>query len=189
MNKYEGEDRQRLNTLLAKIERRDSPPGWKKLPNLWLEGVIAIGFSSRKTNLLLVVTHDGCYLFDCQSGTEIANDPAPYDGLDDLNLNCRGIGEIADEDVRLASIWGGGLSLCNRYGETVRMEAPEWPLDHLIFCSADSEAFTEGKQDRCCVRLSERLRFGGFSYCGNYLVAESFEDVYFWRRDGQSDAD
>ncbi|QQS40607.1 MAG: hypothetical protein IPM63_14735 [Acidobacteriota bacterium] len=189
MNKYERDDRQRLDFQLAKIARRDSPPGWVKLPNVWLEGVVGIGFSRRKTNLLLVVTHDGRYLLDCESGTQIAKDPAPYEGLDDHNLNCEGIGEIADEDVRLASIWGGGLSLCNRYGETASIETPEWSLKHLIFCDTQSDALTEGKQEGCCVLLVDEIRFCGFSYCGNHLAAASFEDVYLWRRDGRSDAD
>lgn len=80
-------------------------------------GLIEVGFG-RGTDLLLVVSWQGCAVFDPATRKRVARDDQPPadEWYDEFSLLAHGIGPLADKKVPLAGLHGGGLAGTTRDG-------------------------------------------------------------------------
>lgn len=176
------ENQRRLMLLLDKIEQKPQPTGWKKNTMIAVGGLTEIGFS-KITNHLLVISSSGRSLIDCANGQKLARDyEEDGDWYNSLNLICQGIGLIEDETVAIAGLCGGGLPLCNQYGESLELVAPRWPVEDIYFCPAGKSILIERFQDGCCHIFSDHIRSYGFSWNGEFIVAATSSDLTIWQR-------
>ncbi|MDH0336294.1 hypothetical protein [Metapseudomonas otitidis] len=174
-------NRERLIRLLEKIPFNKEPEGWRHVATIAVGGLHSVGFS-RQHPYLLVVSSSGRGLIDCRTGEKIERDYDAYAGLDELNVNCHGIGEIEDEVIQLGGICGGGLPLMNRSGESLELVSPNWPESRLVLAKPYKNALVPGHQADCSVIYTECVRVYGFSWCGHYIVAACGSDLDLWAR-------
>lgn len=184
MENYEASNRQRLIALLAKVESRKAPPGWRPSASVAVGGLTEIGFS-KKAELLLVLSGQGRGVVDCSTGQKVARDNK-VDGawLDAANLSCMGIGPIEDEVVSMSGLHGGGLPTSTEAGESLELVWPEWPKAQLVFCAGFKSAFIDGHQPSCWLIASDYIRAFGFSWSGQSFAYASGGDVHVFTRDG-----
>lgn len=182
MDSYKEENRKRLINLLERIKVKKNPEGWRHVMSMGVGGLLSVGFSKNKTNLLLVVSSSGRSLIDCSTGDKIERDYEEYEGLDDWNLTCMGIGALKDEKIIVCGLNSGGLPQSNSAGETLELVSPNWPEQDLILCRENKCSVIDGHQDYCNIIYTEHLRGFGFSWCGNYIVAACGSDFDIWER-------
>ena len=182
LTKIQNENRLRLATLLNKIPNKDHPRGWKKVTTLAVGGLTEIGFS-KVTNQLLIISTSGRSLINCINGERLARDyDEDGDWYDPINLTCQGIGPIADENILIAGLHGGGLLKCNQYGESLELTSLQWPVDDIYFCPIGKSIFTEHLQTDCCRIFSDYVRCYGFSWHGRFIVIATSSDETIWQR-------
>jgi hypothetical protein len=182
MSSYKEENRKRLIRLLADVKFDRSPKGRSHVTSIAVGGLLNVGYSKVQTNLLLVVSSSGRGLIDSANGEKIERDYKEYEGLDDWDLSCKGIGILKKEAIPISGPNGGGLPQSNSAGETLAVVSPNWPEQDLILCKEHKCALIEGHQDYCSVIYSEHIRGFGFSWCGNYIVAACGSDLDLWQR-------
>lgn len=162
---------------------------WRMVAAAPLEGALECGFV-RAADRLLVLSSRGRVLFDCVTGalmTENGTEARPGVGWwDSPNLRCRGIGRDALEWVRMAGIWGGGLS---------RQTEDGWRLEHLqvgvftdwqvALCPPGSN-LAQPERRKGCVELELPGRADplaiGFSPTGRSLVYLDRNELFMWSR-------
>lgn len=184
MSSYKEENRKRLITLLSHIKTDKNPIGWTHVKTVAVGGLLSVGFS-KTGSYLLVVSHQGRGVINCETGEKVARDDEPYAGLDSYELECFGIGPIDGENIKLCSHNGGGLPQANSAGETLELAAPSWPEYDLILCRNHKNAFVPGHQGECNIIYSEHISSFGFSWCGNYIVAACGSDLDVWKRNAK----
>lgn len=178
---HKEENRARLIGLIEQIEFDKQPEGWTHVASIATGSLWGVGFS-RRGPYLLVVSSAGRGLIDCRSGEKLARDYQEYAGLSDSGLQCQGIGVIADEPVVISGLYGGGLPMSNRAGETLEVVSPDWPQSALILGKPGKHPLMRGHQAECRIIYVEHLRAYGFSWCGNYIVATCGSDLDLWSR-------
>lgn len=181
MNSYKEENRKRLINLLSHIEVNKNPDGWNHVTSIAVGGLLTLGFSQIRP-FLLVVSSTGRGLINCETGEKIARDEEPYEGLDEHYLNCKGIGPIENEIVRLCGYSGGGIPQSNSAGESLEIVAPNWPEEDIVLCRNFKTALNPGDQGECSIIYTEYVRSFGFSWCGNFIAAACGSDVDIWKR-------
>lgn len=159
-----------------------SPLGWDKVTELAVGGLTEVGFS-KSTNLLLIVSSSGRSVVDCYSGRKVSRD-YETDGnwYDPANMQCRGIGSISGELIAISGLCGGGLPKINRFGESIEVVAPDWPIEDVIFCPPGKSALIADLQQGCCRIFSENLCTVGFSWDGIFLIIATSSDVIIWKK-------
>lgn len=182
MSSYKEENRKRLISLLEYVKVEKKPIGWSHITSIGVGGLISIGFSKIETNLLLVVSSSGRSLIDCKTGEKIERDYEEYEGLDEWNLTCQGIGKLQNEIIIISGPNGGGLPQSNSAGESLEVVSPNWPEQDLVLCREYKCSLVDGHQSYCNIIYTEHLRGFGFSWCGNYIVAACGSDFDIWQR-------
>ncbi|MCE9729709.1 hypothetical protein [Pectobacterium sp. IFB5596] len=172
------------NNYIKLLLNIPSPPtAWHPRVEIAVGGLTEIGFSHRQNHLLLVISSSGRGVFNCITGEKVARDVEEYGSwYDPINLTCKGIGPLADEDISIAGLCGGGLPMCNQYGETLVRAAPEWPLEVLIWCPPSKDALCIGHQEGCLKLLSDHFRCTGFSWNGEFIISATSSDITVWHR-------
>ncbi|PVZ87938.1 hypothetical protein C9426_10085 [Serratia sp. S1B] len=180
--KAKNENRTRLTNLLNRVEKRESPLGWKVSASIAIGGLTEVGFS-KVTHQLLVISSSGRSVIDCATGEKLARDYEEYgDWYDSLSLTCQGIGPLEGELVTIAGMCGGGLPTNNRYGESLQRAATEWPVEDIFFCPPGKSALIEGYQEGCCRFISDHIRCVGFSWHGEFIISATSSDITIWQR-------
>ena len=180
--KSTGNNRERLVRLLAEVKENKNPSGWEHISSIAVGGLVCIGFSNKNKNEVLVSSSSGRGVIDCNTGNKLERDNEEYGGLDETGLYCQGIGSLAGENISMAGIYGGGLPLTNRQGDSLEIASPNWPEIDLILCQNHKTALVEGHQSSCSVIISEHLRAYGFSWCGNYIIAATGSEFDIWKK-------
>jgi hypothetical protein len=183
MSDYKTQNRERLVKLLSMATKTINPPGWKHVTTAAIGGLTCIGFS-KTTPVLLVCSSSGRGLFECASGAKITRDEEEYAGLDESGLYCSGIGKIENETIHMAGIYGGGLPLTTKRGESIDVASPHWPEQDMFLCLNNKNVLIEGHQSDCYRLLSDDLRAYGFSWCSNFFIAATGSEFYLWKREG-----
>lgn len=163
----------------------DVPPGWRETGFHGVGGLTAVAFGD-DDRYLLVISHQGRGVFDCETGERVARDdaePTPDSGwLDEYGLTAVGIGPLEDQRVRIAGLWGGALARMTRYGwSTERIQMP-WP-DEILLVHPSHEWI--GKPGARLYRLRDpisEVRAFGFSPSGRFLALATGADLtlYSW---------
>lgn len=175
-------NRERVAYRLRQIETVSAPAGWERRTEIAVGGLSEVGFS-KATNHLLVVSSNGRGVIDCQTGERVARDYEEYGSwYDSLNMTCLGIGPLDGELISIAGLCGGGLPVCNRYGESLEVAAPEWPDEDVYFCPPNKSAFINGHQAGCCRIFRDQILSMGFSWNGAFIAVATSSDVTVWQR-------
>jgi len=183
MSSYKEKNRKRLIKLLGDVKSEKNPKGWHHVISEPVGGLLGVGFSKMKNNLLLVVSSSGRSLFECSTGNKIERDYEEYEGLDEWNLTCKGIGTVQEETITISGFNGGGLPQGNSVGESLETVSPNWPEEDLVLCREHKYSLIDGHQSYCNVLYTdEHLRGFGFSWCGNYIVAACGSDFDIWKK-------
>ncbi|MGH1543719.1 MAG: hypothetical protein ACRBHB_25190 [Arenicella sp.] len=182
MSSYKEENRKRLINLLEHVKAEKHPNGWRHVTSIAVGGLLSVGFSKVETHLLLVISSSGRGLIDSSTGNKIERDYEEYEGLDEWDLTCKGIGTVQDETITICGLNGGGLPQSNSAGETLEVVSPNWPEQDLILCREHKCSLIDGHQSYCNKIYTEHLRGFGFSWCGNYIVAACGSDFDIWQR-------
>jgi hypothetical protein len=160
------------------------PEPWKVGKVLYVGGLIDIGFSA-KSDLLLVISHDGRSVLDCLSNKQVARDRDNDFHFDIMSLEAEGIGPLSGERIRTAGLHGGGLSRQTDDCWVAEELSLEWPESTLILVSPGSsilgKAFGE-PTNYFKVYIASEVRAWGFSPTGKSLVLATSSDLRFWYR-------
>src|SRR5579884_2349605 len=112
-----------LGPLSDLAATEEPPPPWKRLAYWPVGGLICVGYAA-DSDLLLVITHSGRGVFDCARNEKVARDyDALYEHIDPVHLTAKGIGPLTGESIRIAGIYGGGLT---------RRTHDHWRLEELL---------------------------------------------------------
>ena len=182
MSSYKEKNRKRLINLLGYVKPEKNPKGWHHVTSVGVGGLLSVGFSKIENNLLLVVSSSGRSLIECSTGNKIERDYEEYEGLDEWNSTCKGIGTVQDETIIISGLNGGGLPQSNSAGESLEVVSPNWPEQDLVLCREYKCSLIDGHQSYCNIIYTEHLRGFGFSWCGNYIVAACGSDFDIWQR-------
>ena len=123
-------------------------------------------------------------MLDCRSGANLARDDAasfPDPGL----LTAAGVGPLEGDDVRVAGLFGGGLSRQTEDGWTVEALPLTWPDERLVLCPPSQTMFwaPEGQADPTHLPGSATsLVAYGFSPTGRTLIVATSSDVAIFHR-------
>lgn len=159
------------------------PPPWKEIGDFAIGGLLAIGYASQK-DYLLVVSSQGRGLFDGVLGEKLSRDPdISNNWLDEIKLTALGITPIADQPVRVAGIFGGGLPLTTHDGWSIETITSPWTKTNIFLCKPYASLFQNiengfkiAANDIC------EFRVVGFSETGNsFAVATSCSLTLFSR--------
>jgi hypothetical protein len=141
-------------------------------------GLFGVGFGDR-SDLLLIVTHDGRGVIDCISGELIARDPDPSFPFDEHTRKAEGIGPMADQDILIAGeIYGGAL---------LRQTGDGWRLQGELLNNSDDEIqllAPVGTTDepRKFTGFVPEVRVFGFSPTGRSFVIATGAEVFTFAR-------
>lgn len=167
-----------------KLLLRDIPNcNWEPCIERAVGGLTEVAFSRKHHHLLLIISSSGRGVLDCLSGEIIARDYEEYgDWYDPLSLKCAGIGPLSGETLSIAGLCGGGLPLCNRYGEVLERVSPEWPLEMLIWCPPGKSALIASHKEGCLKLSNDYSRCAGFSWDGEFIISATSSDITVWKR-------
>lgn len=163
----------------------DPPSPWFAAGSFAVGGLTDVGFA-RDTDLLLVVSSAGRGVFDCVNGARVARDDADGQWQDTIALEADGIGPLANERVRTAGVYGGGLCKITRDGWTAEDLVLDWPAHTLLLVQPGSWVLGDGfgKPAHCTkVAVESELRAWGFSPTGRSLVFASSDTLTCWRKE------
>jgi hypothetical protein len=178
------EHAQKLNDRLREMPLEKPSSVWKQITSFVVGGLTEVGYAD-DTDLLLVVSSQGRGLFDCLTGERIAREyespDAEVNWYNPVRLVALGIGVLAEQQIRLAGLHGGGMSRFTFDGWSLEIAAPNYPIESVFLSpplkSVFVESFAEG-----CVKIAEdyEVRACGFSSTGNsFIVAWSHTlDIY-----------
>jgi hypothetical protein len=156
------------------------PKPWRQLPVYAIGGLFQVGYASG-TDLLLVLSHQGRGVFDCNSGEKIARDHTDaYNFFDPIRLMAEGFGPLAGQTIRMAGLFGGGLTLTTLDGWGLEVQARVWPT-HSVFLSAPGtrEPVCIGEDGVC------EMRACGFSETGRSFVIATSCDLTIYVRSAE----
>ena len=123
------------------------------------------------------------------SGARVGRDPdASWSWYDAQKLTARGIAPIADEEIAVSGIHGGGLPTYSKDGWLLERVATDWPND-LIFLSPRGSSALDQREGRKTYNLgpyhgAERIVTFGFSRtCQYFIIAISSSVELFGREE------
>jgi len=178
----EDESKKRFRALLAATQVVDAPPGWVS-KTMAVGGLIEIGFSSQIEHYLLIVSHSGRGLFNCQTLELIDRDYEVEFDSDTSELWTEGFGALKGEKVRVAGLYGGGLPLSNPMGDHLETMALDWPYVDIIFEPQYKSVFEEKDASACFkVFYHDVPRAWGFSVSGDIFVIATSHSLSVYRR-------
>ena len=178
----EEQNRKRLRNILAKTLNKDCPDGWE-YKTFSIGGLTEVGFSEQNPELLLVVSSNGRGLFNCSSLEKIDRDHNDEFDIDYSNLTCKGIGELKEENIRIAGLHGGGLPNGNSNGESIETMALDWPRIDVIFQPKWTSVYSERDTEKCIkVFSTDTLKIYGFSPTGKYFVIGTSSDLLVYKK-------
>ena len=172
----------RLDDLKERLSRMavTDPPSWVRIASHSIGGLTEIGYSN-DSDLLLVISAQGRGLFNCENGERIARDRAEdWPELDQVRLTSNGIGPLADVQVNLAGLHGGGLPMMTQDGWSLESISLDWP-DYEIFLTQGFNSLFHGDGHSYKIQTGVTvLRAIGFSTTGkSFVVATShWLDIY-----------
>jgi len=160
------------------------PEPWRALGKFAVGGLRGVGFDD-SSELLLVESTNGKGVFDCATGERIARDPDADSTFDEeVRLQSRGIGPLADKTIRVCGLFGGGLPLMTLDGWAVEMIHHTWPVVASLVLIPSGASVWEPAKARLCSKLAETeapLAFG-FSHTGQSLVLAHSHTLEIWSR-------
>ena len=162
------------------------PTPWKLLKVWGVGGLFQVGYAE-DSDLLLVLSSDGLGVFDCLTGEKIARDlSCAHDYFDSIKLTAKGFGPLAEQTIRMAGLYGGGLPLFTKDGWGLELKANRWshhdiylrfPWQRDIPYQQQPEPTLIGNDEPC------ELRAFGFSETGkSFIIASSCEVQIFTRQ-------
>jgi hypothetical protein len=159
-------------------------PVWRAVGSAHYGGVYGVGFDL-DSELLLTESSDGKAVFDCTTGERVARDrDAHSTGEEEVRLETRGIGPLADKPVRIGGLFGGGLPLLTLDGWSVELVHHAWPdVASLVLIPPGSILWDPARARHCC-KLAEceaPLAYG-FSHTGQSLVLAHSHMLQIWSR-------
>lgn len=176
--------RQRLRELRTQF----APSPWHPLPPFAVGGLVAVGFTSDSTAVLVASSYGGRSLYDCRSAAQVARDRDDNElaWTSPGGISIQGIGPVANQVIPVAGLSGGGLSTGTRDGWSCKVVAPDWPIERVVLeppgCDVAIEKFAEG-----CVQVADSLaveiRAAGFSRDGRTFVVATSADISLWTRE------
>ncbi len=171
-------------SILAKLPVGTPPAPWRRAAAVAIGGLEAVGFPDGE-DLMLVLSSQGRGVIDCIRGERVARDGE--DGHIDVGtLLCSGIGPLADTQVRMSGLYGGGLANTTSDGWAIEVRPLSWPVDELILSPPGETMFwTRHGQSPNLTKLGQagsELRAFGFSPTGRSLVLAYSSDVTVYVR-------
>lgn len=155
------------------------PRPWRSLPTYFVGGLEFVGFD-RVGRYLLIVSSSGRGLFDCSTGEKVARDSDCLGTwLDDAHLECKGMGPIAEQTVKLAGIGGGGLRRSGSEGWSIETVTLSWP-DALVVLLPMHRSLYEGSAPFTVIACESELRAAGFGPSGRTLVVATSSELRWW---------
>lgn len=158
---------------------------WKLLKVWPVGGLLQVGYAE-DSDLLLVLSSDGRGVFDCITGDKLARDAdLSNDYFDRIKLIALGIWPLQEKEVRVAGLFGGGLTKSTHDGWFLVADATRWPhhdiylklpwLPKIPYAEQPKPIFV-GDDEPC------ELRAYGFSETGkSFVIASSCELKIFAR--------
>jgi hypothetical protein len=159
------------------------PSPWKLIGDFSIGGLLAIGYASQK-DYLLVVSSQGRGLFDGIHGEKLSRNPEVSDNwLNEIKLTAVGIASIADEPVRVAGIFGGGLPRTTHDGWSIEIVTSPWTQSNIFLCKPYKSLFQNIENGfKVATNNVCEFRAAGFSETGNsFAVATSCSLALFSR--------
>lgn len=184
---------QRLRERYLAAPVMPAPAPWQPVLTNWIPigGLLGIGFATHPADgrdLVMVVSTSGHGLFDTHTGQKVARDrdPDPDTSTPDASsdLTCPGLGPLADMQVRIAGLFGGGLHSTTSDGWTLDVVAPDWP-SHRVVLSTDGGAHAGPPGDHWWHVFHSsysEMRTAGFSPSGRTLAVATSSDLALWTR-------
>jgi hypothetical protein len=175
-----------LRQQLAEAEIQVPPEPWHAVTSIAVGGLTHIGYAP-DSDIILVFSSQGRSVIDCMTGAKLARDHKEFfSGLDESRLKCPGIGPLANQDIRIAGLAGGGLPTCTHDGWRLEALALPWPR-YSLFLSQPFKSVLDGPatttkvgDDGAC-----EYRAHGFSETGRtFVIALSCELNVFSRYPG-----
>jgi len=167
-------------------EIQDPPTPWKCMGTWAVGGLLQIGYAE-DSDLLLVLSSQGRGIFDCKTGEKLARDyDEDNDCFDPVRLLAQGFGPLEGKTIRMAGLFGGGLTRTTADWWSLDDIAPAWPT-HSIRLTALSSVREDGsfsREEPVVVGDSGacELRAYGFSETGqSFIIAISCDLVIFAR--------
>ena len=177
------ENRLRLQKLVNQTEKTETPTGWKK-ETFAIGGLSNVGFSKKFPEMLLVVSSQGRGVIDCSKFELIERDNNDsWEWMDTYELWTMGIGKLSEEKILVGGIHGGGLPFLNKYGDSIKFMATEWPIIDLIFEPNFKSLYKEGEAKDCFRIFHDyELKAYGFSYIGDYFITATSSEVNVYKK-------
>lgn len=161
------------------------PEPWNRIVVVPVGGLTSVGFAE-SSDLLLAASSAGRGVFDCRTGTLLARDDNDRFSFDVGNLLVEGIGPIAEYQIRMSGIFGGGLPRQTADGWSIEGYPLSWPDDELILSPpGQSMLWSPPKQPVNLTKLSgfiSEVRAFGFSPTGRSLVVATAADISIFGR-------
>ena len=170
---------------LNSLTPNEPPHPWRKLPAVHAGGLEHVGFG-KQGDLLLLVSTAGRGVVNCLTGENLARDYTDY-FPDSGTLEAEGIGPLDGCSVRVAGIFGSGLSCYTNDGWNIERHPLSWPDDELILCPPGHSMLWQPpnaatKATKLLPLISSLVAFG-FSPTGKSLVIASSSDVTIYYRE------
>lgn len=160
------------------------PAPWRHVPTSSVGGIHSAGLD-QDGRYLLLISHSGRGLLDCNTGEKIARDYDEDEGrwLDRQKLVAQGIGPLEGAEIAIAGRFiGGGLAASTRDGWYVNKTTLAWPRTY-VWAEAPGEArgFTGGGTFYRLWDWDEPFAWG-FSQSGRTLLCACSNAVALWTR-------
>lgn len=161
------------------------PSPWRCTGSFSVGGLTDVGFGTN-SDLLLVISSTGRGVIDCTTGEKVAREYGDGDWHDTLALEAKGIGPLADQTMKTAGLYGGGLPRTSVDGWTTEDFMLDWPDHTLLLLPPGAWAYGDGfnkPANYTKVAVESELRAWGFSPTGRCLVLATTSDLTCWHRD------
>ena len=172
-----------LRAQLQALPIQPPPAPWVHKATFAIGGLIGVGYAE-DSDLLLVHSSQGRGVFDCLAGTKIARDyDDENDTFDEIHLTAEGIGPLEGQTIRMAGLYGGGLTKVSFDSWHLLDMTLDWP-DRSVFLELPFKSIYEGVEN--CTKLEDdgacELRTYGFSQTGkSFVIALSCQVAIFSR--------
>lgn len=171
----------RLQKAIASAKDIRENPNWKVL-SYAVGGLEDVGFSKNYPDLLLILSSQGRGVLDCKSEKIIARDrDYEADYMNFEKLIAKGIGPIADEEVPVSGIHGGGLHKYLPNAVSLEILAPDWPYCKIFLNENNSSIFDDQNHSYIIYSFDYPHTFG-FSPNGKYIIIASSSGVELIKR-------
>lgn len=169
-----------LKKRLRSLEIDQVPDPWKRLATFSTGGLRSVGYD-RESDNLLVVSSQGRGVIDCLKGQKIARDDEEY-YENETYLEAQGIGILSDRIIRMAGLFGGGLSTITEDGWQLECVTLSFPEQMVILLPPNSYLYS--KPDRMTKIYEDAdIRAYGFSYSGKSFVIATPSGVTIFARE------